>query len=296
MITSFIVTIVALTLLGLCLGSFAGATVWRLRARQLIADKKEGEEVDASELKRLKPLAKGAFGRNDRSRCLHCGYELRWYDLLPLVSWLSLRGKCRSCHKRIGTFEPLIELGTATFFVGSFLLWPEPLTTPLAVTLFALWLLAGVFMAILFAYDAKWFLLPDVASFGLTIVGVAVSVTMIATSGDPLIGAINALTSVGVLSGIYLALYAISKGQWIGFGDVKLGVGLGLLLADWRLALIALFAANLVGTLIVLPGMIRGKLKSQTRIPFGPLLIIGTVIAKLGGLWVIETFFWTLFV
>jgi len=296
MISGFVLTIIALTLLGLCLGSFAGATVWRLRARQLVSDKKHGEAVPKDELKQLKPLVKGAFGHKDHSRCLHCGYELRWYDLIPLVSWITLRGKCRNCRKPIGTFEPLIELGTAAYFVGSFLLWPEPLATPFAITLFALWLAAGVFMAILFAYDAKWFLLPDVASLGLSVVGAVISIISIATSERPLTTFFSVVASVGILSGIYLLLYLISKGKWIGFGDIKLGLGLGLLLVDWRLALIALFAANLVGTLIVLPGMVRGKLKSQTRIPFGPLLITGTVIAQLWGLWVIETFFWTLFV
>jgi prepilin signal peptidase PulO-like enzyme (type II secretory pathway) len=73
------------------------------------------------------------------------------------------------------------------------------------------------------------------------------------------------------------------KGQWIGFGDVKLGLALALLTADWQLAFIALFAANLIGCLLVIPGMITGKVTRTTRIPFGPLLIVGTVIAVIWG-------------
>lgn len=282
--TSFIVITICLAVLGLVLGSFAGATVWRLRARQLVFDDKEGERVNKAELTRLKPLTKGTFGRHDRSRCLHCGYTLHWYDLIPLVSWVQLKGKCRQCQARIGRMEPLIELGTAAYFVGSFLLWPEPLTSSIAVAHLVLWLIAGVVLAILFAYDAKWFLLPDVTNSLLAIIGLAVAVMTIMTSHAPLASAISALASVGILSGLYLVLYLASKGRWVGFGDVKLGLGLGLLLSDWRLALIALFAANLIGTLIVLPGMIRGKIKAKSRIPFGPLLIVGTIIAMLWGI------------
>jgi leader peptidase (prepilin peptidase) / N-methyltransferase len=95
---------VVLVLLGLMLGSFAAATVWRLRARQLVADKAEGEEYDEREYKQLRKLTTRSMMK-DRSVCLHCSYELRWYDLLPLVSWIGLRGKCRSCRRPIGYFD-----------------------------------------------------------------------------------------------------------------------------------------------------------------------------------------------
>ena len=274
---------VSLGLLGLVLGSFAGATVWRLRARQLLDDKKAGEEYDKKELTQLLPLTKGTYGKNDRSRCLHCGYTLKWYDLVPLVSWVSLGGKCRECRKPIGVFEPLMELGTAAFFVGSFLLWPESLTTTLGLVHFVLWLIAGVLFAILFAYDYKWFLLLDRVNGALIAVGAVWAVIVIATSADPLAAGFSVAGSVAVLSGLYLVLNLVSRGLWVGWGDVKLGLGLGLLLADWRLALIALFSANLIGTLVVLPGMITGKLKSGSRVPFGPLLILGAIVAVIGG-------------
>jgi prepilin signal peptidase PulO-like enzyme (type II secretory pathway) len=87
--------------------------------------------------------------------------------------------------------------------------------------------------------------------------------------------------AVMILSGLYWLLYIISKGNWIGFGDIKLGVGLALMLADWRLALVTLFMANLIGCLLVAPGLITGKLKRSSHIPFGPLLIIGFIIARL---------------
>jgi prepilin signal peptidase PulO-like enzyme (type II secretory pathway) len=89
--------------------------------------------------------------------------------------------------------------------------------------------------------------------------------------------------SVVVLSGLYYLLWLISKGRWIGFGDVKLGLALALLLSDWRLALIALFGANLIGSLLVIPGMLTGRISRNAHVPFGPLLIAGTILAMLFG-------------
>ena len=156
MLTQEILIYTALILAGLSLGSFAGASVYRLRARQLVEDKKAGEKVDAKEFKRLKPLS-DVSTRRDRSRCLHCGHTLAWYDLLPLVSWLSLKGKCRYCKASIGRFEPVIELSMMAVFVLSYALWPFELSTPLAIAQFVLWLAASVGLAILFVYDLRWF-------------------------------------------------------------------------------------------------------------------------------------------
>jgi leader peptidase (prepilin peptidase)/N-methyltransferase len=282
---------IALVLFGLVLGSFAGASVWRLRARQLAADKKAGEPIDHAEYSQLKKLAHQKLS-SDRSRCLHCGYELRWYDLIPLASWLLLRGRCRSCHKPIGIMEPLIELGTALFFVLSFMLWPVALTSALPIAGFIIWLIAGVGLAIMFAYDTKWFLLPDRVNFAVIVLGLISAILMIIASPNVLDAFLNVVGSVIVLSGIYFVLYMVSKGRWIGFGDIKLGLGLGLLLGDWRLAFIALFLANLIGTLIIIPLMATGKLKRNAHVPFGPLLIAGAIIAKLVGMGIAE--FYTL--
>lgn len=273
-----LVITVVLAILGACLGSFAGAQVWRLRSRQLQEDKKQGEKVDAKELSRLKKLT-GKSVTEDRSQCLHCSYSLKWYDLIPVISWLALGGKCRSCKKNIGYFEPLIELGVAAFFALSFIFWPLPLDAPLDMAYFALWLAAGVVMAILFAYDAKWFLLPDYLSATLTGIGIVVVAISAVQSGDVAGTLLSAFWSVMILSGLYYFLYIISRQRWVGFGDVKLGFGLGLLLVDWQLALMALLLANLLGTLIVAPLLATNKLKRSTHIPFGPLLIAGAILS-----------------
>lgn len=283
------VVYLALILLGVCLGSFAGATVWRLRAFQLKADKKHKEPVNKKEYARLEKLTKHKLSK-DRSQCLHCGYELKWYDLIPIVSWVALRGRCRHCHKPIGYFEPLIEVGMAIFFVVSYMFWPFGLETPLEIARLIIWLLSGVVLAMLFAYDAKWFLLPDKLTAILAGLG-AVNVTLMAIqSTTPIETVLSAVGAVGILSGLYLVLYQVSKGRWVGFGDVKLGVGLALLLVDWQLAIVALFLANLIGCLVVIPFMAMGKLKRDSHVPFGPLLIAGTIVALFIGPSLIELY------
>lgn len=282
----------ALVLSGLIFGSFAGAMIWRLRARQLKDDKANGEIINKAEYDRLHKLTQNRMLR-DKSQCLHCSYKLRWYDMIPIVSWLALDGKCRNCHHKIGYLEPLIEIGLATFFVVSFMFWPYQLETSLQITRFIVWLFSGVGLAILFAYDIKWFLLPDKINFLVIGLGTLTSIIVI-LEADDYIGAFYSLIGSGViLSGIYLVLYLISKGRWIGFGDVKLGLGLALLLADWRLAFIALFAANLIGCIIVIPGMIMGKLKRDSHVPFGPLLIVGAIVAALAGPYLADIYLYT---
>ena len=272
-----LVTYVALVLIGVCFGSFAGAMVWRLRAAQLVYDKKHKEQVDTKELNKLRPLTERSLVK-DRSVCLHCGYELKWYDLIPIASWLSLKGKCRQCRKAIGIFELAIEVGVALFFVVSYIFWPFALDSVLGYVGLGTWLAAGVIMAMLAVYDAKWYLLPDRLTIILAILGALMVTLMAIQSSDPLMTVANAAGAVLVMSGLYYVIHRASKGKWVGFGDVKLGVGLGLLLTDWQLALIALFIANLIGTLIVVPLMISGKVSRSTHVPFGPLLIAGTVI------------------
>jgi prepilin signal peptidase PulO-like enzyme (type II secretory pathway) len=282
---------ISLAITGLALGSFAGATVWRLRARQLLQDKAEGEPVDKQEYKKLLPLTKITLA-TDRSRCLYCGHTLTWYDLLPLISWLSTGGKCRYCHKKIGTFEPLIELGMAIFFVGSYLLWPNPpLANTLAITQFILWLASGVLLAIAFAYDLKWFLLPNRVIFPLIGIGVVMGGLHVASAPDILSGLINVGGAALILSGLYYVLWLLSGGKWIGFGDIKLGLALALLLGDWQLAILTLFLANFIGCLIVIPGLLSGKLTRSAHVPFGPLLIVGFVLAMIYGQAILQWYF-----
>ena len=256
---------------GLVLGSFAGAQVWRLRARQLVADKKAGESYNKAEYKKLSPLLKGKK-QQDRSRCLSCGHQLGLRDLIPLISWLSTRGRCRYCGKRIGYFEPLMELSLAVAFMVSFLAWPW-----LQWALFAVWCVSLVALIMLVAYDIKWRILPDFLTVSYGLVSLVFVVLRYFIVND--VKLYSLVIALIIMSGVYGVLYLISKGKWIGLGDVKLGVGLGLILASWQTAFVGLFLANLIGCVLVIPGLASKKLKANSEIAFGPLLALGSFIS-----------------
>lgn len=270
----------------MAMGSFAGATVWRLRARQLVEDKTAGEEYSEKELKKLLPLTKRPL-KNDRSQCLHCHHELAWYDLLPLASWLSTKGKCRYCKKPIGWFEPLMEISTAVLFVLFYHYW----TTSYAMVswpMLLVWAVILVMMMILLAYDSKWFLLPDKVMFPLIGLALIVAVWQISMASEPLVAVISTFGAVMLLGGLYLMLWLVSRGGWVGFGDVKLGLVLGLLLGDWKLAFLTLFLANFIGLFVVLPGLITKRISRKTHVPFGPMLIVGFFIALFYGYGIVD--------
>lgn len=285
---SLLFATLGLGVFGLALGSFAGATVWRLRARQLQYDQKNGEAIDKAEYRRLKPLLNG-FRANDRSRCLHCKHTLAWYDLLPLASWLSTAGKCRYCKVPIGVFEPLIELMTATLFVLSYAYWPFALVTPLAWLQFGIWLAIVVGLVIIFWYDAKWFLVLWVTIWPLLILGV-LFVALQYAQYPSVVLLLNTLGAITLLAGLYWLLWAVSKGKWVGLGDAQIGVVLGLVLMDWQKAFLTLLLANAIGTLVVLPGLLTKKISRNSAVPFGPLLITGALISFFWGAAIIAWF------
>lgn len=270
-----IIYIVALGIFGAILGSYAAATVWRLRAGD-----GERHARDPQKLAKLHGRSK----MQDRSICLHCGYQLRWYDLLPVVSWIAYGGKCRKCRKPIGWMEIAAEVGLAALFVCSYLFWPFALDGAIAWIQLAIWLVALVVFVVLALYDIRWFLLPNAPNYLLIVLGFLWSTLLVIQAGDAWLAALISIAgALVILSGLYYALYLISRGAWIGFGDIILGIGLALLLGDWTLAALALFAANLIGTLLVLPGMLLGRVQRSSKVPFGPLLILGTIIAQLFG-------------
>lgn len=250
--------IVGLALFGAVFGSFAGAVAWRLHAKRTFI--------------------------NDRSECEACRHKLAWSDLVPIFSWLFLRGACRYCHKAIGWLPLLTEIGLAVAFVVSYFFWPTGLETWQGMVLFGLWLLYLILLTVLLVYDIRWLILPDKIVLPLIILGIADAALQVSlVPGATLLTLANHIVpGVAVLAGTYGLLYAISKGRWVGFGDVKLSIFIGAVLG-WEGALLTLGLANVVGCLVVLPGLAVGKLNRTSRVPFGPFLIIGFVIAGLFG-------------
>ncbi len=247
--------VLLLILLGLIFGSFINALVWRLHE-----------------------------GRNwvsERSECLSCHHALAPQDLVPVVSWLLLKGKCRYCHKPIPD-SPLVELTVPVLFVASYAWWPTTFHGQ-GLFNFVIWLVMLVGFTALAVYDIKWFLLPDVIVWPLICLAVVQVVGGWLLFDHAWTQLAQPAAGVVAISGTFYLLYVVSKGEWIGFGDVKLGVALGLLAGSPLHAFLLLLTASLTGTLIALPMVVRGKANRKSHLPFGPLLIFGSVVVALFG-------------
>lgn len=244
---------VLLFIYGLIIGSFLNAYVWR---RQ-----KKRDWV------------------RERSECTHCHHVLAPKDLVPVLSWVWLRGKCRYCRKKIDD-SPLTELGLGLAFSLSFIFWPYSLSSAFGIGLFVLWLVILGLFAVMCIYDFRWFLLPDIYTYSLMpLAGLFAFLRVFVDSHYSLLGA---LVGGALFFGVFYALYQGSKGDWIGGGDVKLALPLGVLAGSAGGMFLALFGSSLLGTLFALPLIVRHKRLSHLRIPYGPFLLLATVLTVLG--------------
>ena len=250
--------IAILAILGLIAGSFVNALVWRLEHGQPIA------------------LA--------RSRCPKCQAALSPLELIPIISWLGLRGRCRSCQTRISMQYPLVEAIVALVFVGSYLFWPQTLSQPGQWLLLISWLAGSVGLAALAVYDFLYMLLPNRIIYPTLVVSAAgQGAYTVFFANRPWHQLLNWLLSVLIASGLFWLVFMISKGKWIGYGDVRLGLITGTILADPAKAWAMLFFGALLGTIVSLPALLaRHKTLSQ-KLPFGPFLIVATCMVLLFG-------------
>lgn len=275
---------VFLVLLGLAFGSFANATAWRLRkqeeVRAMLSDLKKGERgskkhVELSARLQMLSITKG------RSMCPHCHHQLAWNDLLPLISWASLRGRCRYCRAKVSWQYPLTELGLASVLVTSYIAWPLELTSVLSSLAFGVYTLLLIVLAVLFIYDLKWMELPTRAVYFAGALSV-VFVLLLATEQKNIDILYSSLIGSLSLGGLFALLYYGSHEKWIGGGDVRLGFVMGIFLG-WQKTILAVSIAAYIGTLVIIGALITRKYKRQMKLPFGPLLIAGWLIAFLWG-------------
>ena len=217
-----------------------------------------------------------------RSQCDSCKTHLGSLDLLPVISWTISRGKCRHCKKPIGWRYPVIELTTAGLFMISYIFWPDPLVA-FEIVKFGLWLVFLAGFVALSIYDLRWCLLPNKIVYsliGLAMLGLAAEIILTDSGFSSIIGA-----GAGVLgcAGLFYVLFWMSKGRWIGGGDVKLGILLGILAGGIVESLILVLIASILGLLVSLPLFINKKLNLKSQLPFGPLLMAATVIMVIFG-------------
>lgn len=226
-------------------------------------------------------LRKGVRSLGGRSSCMSCGRELPWYDLIPVFSWLALRGRCRECGSRISIQYPLVEAASGILFalVGGALV-PESLAVR------ALFCVIATLCIVIFVYDLRHTIIPDawVYSFG----ALALITGLFLYPAAPFW---LALLSGPIAAAPLFLLWLISRGAWMGFGDVKLALGMGWLLGPVA-GLIAVWGAFTLGALTLLPvllfqrivthmragGKAAAGLTMRSEVPFGPFLVASCLL------------------
>ena len=248
-------------ILGTAFGSFALAMVDRMKAN--------------------KDWVKG------RSECDKCKHRLGPKDLVPLLSWLSTRGRCRYCKVKLSVAYPLTEILCGLAFTFSYIFLPyrtSEFSSTLGGALLLLWLLAIIIMTALVVFDLRWFLLPNKLVYPLQVVALVHRILIITNNNQTITKDLITLGyTLMVSAGIFYLLHIVSKGKWIGDGDVRLGVAMGLFLPGPAEAWLAIFVASLSGVIIALPAIFKNKKALKMKLPFGPMLIFGLFVAFIFG-------------
>lgn len=248
-------TLLFIFIIGLFVGSFLNVLVDRLP--------------------RGEPVIKG------RSHCEKCKKTLKWFDLIPLLSFLVLKGKCRYCRTRLSPYYPIIELTTGVFFVITVLFvlnnfqflilnFYSIFNFKFLITLIFYLFIASSLIVVFFA-DLKYGIIPDKIIFPAILISFLFS--LFASKESWFL-----LPAVGACL-FFLLLFLITKGRGMGFGDVKFAFLMGLILGFPNI-MVALYVAFLTGAIVGIILIIwRKKRIFGTSIPFGPFLVIGTLAA-----------------
>ncbi len=230
-----------------------------------------------------------------RSACMSCYTTLAWYELIPVFSFLALMGRCRSCKTKIAAQYPLVELASGVIFTLLFMKFQHLLfdTPHVFAVMFLYYAFIFSLLLIITVYDLKHKIIPDIFSF---IFGVLAFGGMFFFSRfDTSLLYWHIPDALDLLSGVLVAmpffiLWVVSGGAWMGFGDVKLAVGIGWLLGiSVALSALALsfWSGAIIGILLIL---ISKKYKMKSQIPFAPYLVLGTFVAFIFNLQIFTSF------
>ena len=234
---------------GLIVGSFLNSVICRL---------KTGESIIKA-----------------RSHCPYCKKTLSWFELIPLMSFIFQGGKCRHCKKQISLQYPLVELATGILF--SLCGWYFFSNILLSVFYF----FVSSCLVIIFVYDLKHYIIPDQVIYpAITIAFLFRILNLFRISNFEFRISnqfLNYLTAAIIAKLFFLIIVLTSRGRWMGMGDVKLAVFMGLVLG-WPKVLAALFLAFLIGAFVSIILIIFKKKTLKSKIPFGPFLAGATII------------------
>jgi len=224
-----------------------------------------------------------------RSMCPHCKKQLKWHHLLPVFSFMALRGKCAFCNKKISKHYFALELLMAAVLVIVFLNF-NFVATPgrdidwVVFEKFVFYAVESVLLVLIFFYDLLYQEIPDRFSFP----AIAIAIAGIIIFGAP--HYLSALIGLGIIAVFFGGQIAISKGEWLGGGDLRLGAIMALLLG-YESLIVSLVLSYLIGALVSIPLLLLGKATRKTAIPFGPFLITATFIGIFLGEEIIRVYF-----
>ncbi|HAU98924.1 MAG: Type 4 prepilin-like protein leader peptide-processing enzyme [Microgenomates group bacterium GW2011_GWF2_45_18] len=220
-----------------------------------------------------------------RSYCDHCKRQLAWYENIPLLSFLALRGRCRTCHKRIDASYPLIEAITGVMFVWWYLIgftFFQLARAPFTYLQPAFWLVVGIIFILVFFIDLFKYVIPDVLVVVLSVLALMYrSALLIAGIFQPY-DYWMAIASAFGFSLLFYALVRITKGRGMGLGDVKFMFPLGLILG-FPQTILAVYLAFIIGAVVAVALLVARKKKFGQVVPFAPFLILGSVLSLIWG-------------
>ena len=208
-----------------------------------------------------------------RSFCPNCKNKIRWFDNIPFFSYLFLKGKCRQCSKPISFQYFIVELLTAISFVVIFHVYGASITTLLLLIL-------SIFFIIIFFIDLKHFIIPNVLTFPLMVIGFLKSFdpnlnqTIFPNYINSLIGGLFGYSIIWLIIFLYKN---IRKNEGMGLGDAKLMAVIGFWFG-WISIPFTIFISSTVALVLVVPSLINQSRKMSSEIPFGPYIIIGCIL------------------
>lgn len=221
-----------------------------------------------------------------RSVCEHCGRRIPWYENIPVVSYLFLRGECSACGKKIDIIHPFVEVLTGTLFlwwyVAGFLFF-RLTSTPMQVIQPLFWLLVGLLFVVIFVSDLKYMIIPRWTIAVLTGATLLYRLALLATGEMQAVDFFWSIVWALLLVGFFFFLWKITRGRGFGFGDVQLALPLGLILGSWQRVVVGIFLAFLIGATVGVGLVILKKKKFKQTIAFGPFLLAGTLLGLAWG-------------
>ncbi len=236
---------IGIFLLGAIFGSFSNVCIYRLPNN--------------------KAISKG------RSYCNSCNKEIRWFDNIPLISYIILRGKCRSCNAKISFQYVLVEFLSGISFVFIYYVFGLSITSVLLAIL-------SICFIIIFFIDLKHYIIPNELTFPLMVIGFLKSFDPNLNSMFPnyINSLIGGLFGYGIIWSIIFFYKQIRKKEGMGLGDAKLFAVIGFWFG-WISIPFIIFLASIFALISVIPDLLKNSKKLSSQIPFGPYIILGTI-------------------